>query len=239
MNRQVVRPARVLICDLDGTLIDSAPDLTAAVGDLLAEAGRVPLSEAAVRRMVGDGVAKLVERALAASGGVPDASALAGLVARYMAFYETRMTELTRPYPGAAETLGDLKGAGWRLAVCTNKPEGPSRRLLSALGLDALFEAVAGGDTFAVKKPDPGHVHGLLDILGAVPGEAVMLGDSLNDVLAARGAGMPVIAFASGYGPVPAHELGADALIATFAELPAALARLTGTGSSADPGPFA
>ena len=229
MNRQVVRPARVLICDLDGTLIDSAPDLTAAVGDLLAEAGRVPLSEAAVRRMVGDGVAKLVERALAASGGVPDARALAGLVARYMAFYETRMTELTGPYPGAVEILTNLKGAGWRLAVCTNKPEGPSRRILSALGLDALFEAVAGGDTFAVKKPDPGHVRGLLDILGAVPGEAVMLGDSLNDVLAARGAGMPVIAFASGYGPVPAQDLGADALIATFAELPAALAHLTGT----------
>jgi len=229
MNRQTVRPARVLICDLDGTLIDSAPDLTAAVGDLLAEAGRAPLSEAVVRRMVGDGVAKLVERALAASGGVSDADTLAGFVARYMAFYESRMTELTRPFPGAVETLGDLKAAGWRLAVCTNKPEGPSRRVLGSLGLDGLFEAVAGGDTFAVKKPDPGHVRGLLDALGAAPDEAVMLGDSLNDVLAARGAGLPVIAIASGYGPVPAQELGADALIATFAELPAALAQVATT----------
>lgn len=239
MNRQEVRPGRVLICDLDGTLVDSAPDLASAVGDLLTQAGRAPLSEAAVRRMVGDGVAKLVERALAASGGVPEAGALAGLVVRYMAFYESRMTELTRPYPGAVETLTNLKAAGWRLAVCTNKPEGPSHGLLTALGLDGLFEAVAGGDTYAVKKPDPGHVRGILNALGAAPGEAVMLGDSLNDVLAARGAGVPVIAIASGYGPVPAHELGADALIATFAELPAALDRLATASQPTHPGPFA
>jgi len=228
MSRQELTPTRLLICDLDGTLVDSAPDLTAAVGDLLAAAGRAPLSEAAVRRMVGDGVAKLVERALAASGGVPDAGAMAGFVARYLAFYESRMTELTRPYPGAVQTLRDLKAAGWRLAVCTNKPERPSHRILAALGFDGLFEAVAGGDSFPVKKPDPGHVHGVLDALGAAPAEAVMLGDSLNDVLAARGAGVPVIAMASGYGPVPAHELGADALVDTFAELPAALAAIVG-----------
>jgi phosphoglycolate phosphatase len=226
MPRQRLKPARILICDLDGTLVDSAPDLTSAVGDLLAEAGRPPLTEAAVRRMVGDGVAKLVERALAASGGVPDAAALAAHVTRYLTFYEGRMTEMTRPYPGAVETLSGLKDSGWRLAVCSNKPEGPIRHILTALSLDGLFEAVAGGDTFAVRKPDPGHLHGLLETLGATPGEAVMLGDSRNDVLAARGAGLPVIAIASGYGPVPAHELGANALIETFAELPAALSAI-------------
>ncbi len=235
MSHQGLKPVRILICDLDGTLVDSAPDLTSAVNDLLAEATRPPLSEAAVRRMVGDGVAKLVERALAASGGVPDARTLADYVARYLAFYEGRMTELTRPYTGAVETLSDLKSAGWRLAVCTNKPEAPSRHLLAALGLGGLFEAVAGGDTFTVRKPDPGHVQGVLDILGAAPGDAVMLGDSLNDVLAARAAGLPVIAIASGYGPVPAHELGADALIHTFADLPAALA----TVGQPETGPFA
>lgn len=228
MSRQGLKPTRLLICDLDGTLVDSAPDLAAAVGDLLAETGRPPLSEAAVRSMVGDGAANLVERALAASGGVPDAGALAGFVARYLAFYESRMTELTRPYPGAVATLRDLKTAGWRLAVCSNKSERSSRQILTALGFGGLFEAVAGGDSFPVKKPDPGHLHGVLAALGATPAAAVMLGDSLNDVLAARGAGVPIIAMASGYGPVPAHELGADALVDTFAELPAALARVAG-----------
>ena len=228
MPRQRLTPARILICDLDGTLVDSAPDLASAVADLLAETGRPPLDEAAVRRMVGDGVAKLVERALEASGGVPGGGALDAHVARYLAFYEGRLTEKTRPYPGAVETLSGLKDGGWRLAVCSNKPEAPSRQILAALGLDRLFEAVAGGDTFAVKKPDPGHLHGLLETMGAAPAQAVMLGDGRNDVLAARGTGLPVIAFASGYGPVPAHELGADALIETFADLPAALAGIVG-----------
>ncbi len=227
MPRQGLKPVRILICDLDGTLVDSAPDLASAVNDLLTEVGRPRLTEAAVRHMVGDGVPKLVERALVASGGVPDASALADCIARYHAFYESRMTELTRPYPGAVETLSDLKSTGWRLAICSNKPEGPSRHILTALGLGDLFEAVAGGDTFAVRKPDPGHVHGVLDTLSARPSQAVMLGDSLNDVLAAHGAGLPAIAITSGYGPVPAHELGADALIETFAELPDALAKVT------------
>jgi len=239
MSRQGLIPARILICDLDGTLVDSAPDLTSAVNDLLAEAARPPLSEAAVRRMVGDGVPKLVERALTASGGLPEAGALADYVARYLGFYESRLTELTRPYPGAVETLSELKSTGWRLAICSNKPEGPSRHILAALGLDNLFEAVAGGDTFAVKKPDPGHVRGVLDALGAAPDEAVMLGDSLNDVLAARGAGLPVIAIANGYGPVPAQEIGADALIETFAELPGALARIVSGQMPQTPGPLA
>jgi len=233
MTQQALKPARVLICDLDGTLIDSVPDLTSAVGDLLAEVGRPPLPVAAVRRMVGDGIATLVERALIASGGVPVATEMAGYVARYSAFYEGRMTELTRPYPHVVETLSDLKDAGWRLAICSNKPEQPCRHVLAVLGLEHLFEAVAGGDTFTTRKPDPGPVRGVLDRLGATPGEAIMFGDSHNDVLAARAAGLPVIAIASGYGPVPPRDLAADILIDTVAELPDALATI------ARPGPLA
>jgi len=228
----------VLLCDLDGTLIDSLPDLTAAVGRLLSEMGRAPLAEEAVRRMVGDGVPKLIERALAASGGSPPPEALAAIVARYLPIYESMMTARTRPYPGVPETLGALKAAGWRLAVCTNKPEGPTRGILDALGLAPLFEAVAGGDSFAVRKPDPGHVFGLLAAMAARPEDAVMLGDGANDVKAARAAGLPVIAVASGYGPVPVEALDPDIVIAEIAELPAALTRLgrgpagsrTGTG---------
>ena len=236
MARQDLKPARILICDLDGTLIDSAPDLTSAVGDLLAEVGRPPLPVAAVRHMVGDGIATLVERALTASGGVPDVTKMVEYVARYSAFYEARMTELTRPYPHVVETLSNLKTAGWRLAICSNKPEQPCRHVLAALGLEDLFEAVAGGDTFATRKPDPGPVRGVLDRLGATPGEAVMFGDSRNDVLAARGAGMPVIAIASGYGPVPPQDLDADVLINTVVELPDALATIA---NRPKPGPLA
>ena len=222
--------AAVLVCDLDGTLVDSLPDLAAAVGELLEAEGRPGLRHEAVAAMVGDGVPKLIERALAATGGVPAEAGLAAMVARYMPIYEARLTELTRPYPGAIETLKALKAAGWRLAVCTNKPEAPSRAILAGLGFDGLFEAVSGGDSLAVKKPDPGHVLGLLAGLGVVPGvapgAAVILGDSANDVQAAQAAGLPAIAIAHGYGGTPARELGADRVIESFAELPAALQAL-------------
>ena len=218
--------AQVLLCDLDGTLIDSAPDLAAAVGELLARQGRPPLTVETIETMIGDGVPKLIERAFAATGGTPPAEELAALVSRYMPLYESRMTELTRPYPGAIEALHALKQAGWRLAVCTNKPERPSRAILAALGFEGLFEAVAGGDSFPVKKPDPGHLLGLLGEMGAAPASAVMLGDSENDVLAAQRAGLPAIAVAHGYGRVPARELGADLVIEAFSELPGALAAL-------------
>jgi phosphoglycolate phosphatase len=220
------RSAPVLLCDLDGTLIDSAPDLAAALGDLLVREGRVRLSIEAVKTMVGDGVPKLIERAFAATGAVPPAEQLGALVERYLPLYEVRMTELTRPYPGAIEALGALKGAGWRLAVCTNKPEAPSQAIVSTLGFAGLFEAVAGGDSFPVKKPDPGHLLGLLGQIGAEPDSAVMLGDGLNDALAARRAGLPLIAVAHGYGRVPVEELGADLVIETFSELAGALAAL-------------
>ncbi len=218
--------AQVLLCDLDGTLIDSAPDLAAAVGELLARQGRPPLTVEVIKTMIGDGVAKLVERAFAATGGTPSAAELAALVSRYMPLYESRMTELTRPYPGTIEALRALKDAGWRLAVCTNKPEAPSREIVAALGFGGLFEAVAGGDSLPVRKPDPGHLLGLLGRMGADPAAAIMLGDSQNDVLAAARAGLPAIVVAHGYGRVPVHELGAEVVIESFSELPGALAAL-------------
>jgi len=218
--------APALLCDLDGTLVDSAPDLADALSTLLAESGRRALSVTEVKTMVGDGVAVLVERGLAATGGVPAPEALAAQVARYHALYEARLTKQTRPYPGAVEALGALRAAGWRLAVCTNKPERATRKVLAALGLDELIEAVAGGDTFPVRKPDPGHVLQLLEAMGVTPARAVMLGDSVNDVAAAHAAGLPAIAVGHGYGTVPAQELGAERLITHFDELPAALKAL-------------
>jgi phosphoglycolate phosphatase len=125
-----------------------------------------------------------------------------------------------------AETLAELKARGCRLAVCTNKLERFSERLLEDLALAPYFDAVVGGDSLSVRKPDPGHVSGTLARLGAGPDQSVMIGDSANDVQAARGAGVPAIVVSFGYTRIPPGELGADALIDHFAELPAAIARL-------------
>ena len=224
--------APVLICDLDGTLVDSVPDLADSLSILLGEAGRRAVSEAEVKTMVGDGVGVLVKRGFAATGDLPEAEVLAAHVSRYLEIYGQRLTARTRAYPGAHAALAQLRDAGWRLAVCSNKPEAASREVLAALGLEALIEAVAGGDTFPVRKPDPGHLLGLLALMGAAPETAVMLGDGVNDVAVARAAGLPVIAVAHGYGTTPADELGADRVIAHFDELPAALAALGTTRTS-------
>ncbi len=218
--------APVLLCDLDGTLIDSAPDLADALSDLLTGAGRRRVSEDEVKAMVGDGVAVLVERGFKATGGVPGREVLNTHVASYIALYESRLTARTRLYPGALDALGVLRAQGWRLAVCTNKPERASREIVAALDLGGLIEALAGGDTFPVKKPHPGHLLRLLEAMGAAPGHAVMLGDSINDIAAARAAGLPAIAVSHGYGAVPAHDLGADRVIDHLDDLAAALADL-------------
>jgi phosphoglycolate phosphatase len=216
----------VLVCDLDGTLVDSLPDLAEALSNLLRAAGRRALSDAEVRVMVGDGVAVLVERGFAATGGVPPAADLAAQVVSFIETYEKNMTARTRPFPGALEALAALRAAGWRLAVCTNKPEHATRGILSALGFDGLIEGVAGGDTYPVKKPDPDHILRLLKDMDAVPGHAAMLGDSANDVRAGQAAGLPVVVVSHGYGAIPAAELGAERVIKHFDELADALAAL-------------
>lgn len=220
-----------MLCDLDGTLIDSAPDLAEALSDMLAGAGRRRVGEDEVKAMVGDGVAVLVERGFAATGGLPGPEALDAHVARYIALYESRLTARTRLYPGALKALGVLAAQGWRLAICTNKPERASREIVAALGLGGLIEALAGGDTYPVKKPHPGHLLRLLETMGAAPGQAVMLGDSINDTAAARAAGIPAIAVSYGYGAIPAHELGAERVIDHLDDLPDALAGLITTAS--------
>lgn len=171
--------------------------------------------------MIGDGARVLVERAFAARG----ASAGEAEFAAFLADYEANAAVGSRPYPGVAEALPALAGAGWRLAVCTNKPEAAARGLLAALGLAAFFAAIGGGDSFPVRKPDPAHLLATLAAAGGDRGRAVMLGDHANDVRAAAGAGIPCIFAAWGYGP-PAMAEGAAAVAADFAEVPGLLARL-------------
>ena len=209
----------VLVFDLDGTLVDSAPDLDRALGLLLAEEGRRPVSLSETRSMIGDGVDRLVARALARTGSPVALPEQAGLVARFLAHYSAGRHALTLPYPGVVETLAALQGRGLRLAVCTNKPIAQTREVLSALDLARWFGAVTGGDSAPTRKPDPGHLLATLDLLGAAPAAAVMVGDSANDVEVARAAGVPVVVVSYGYTSVRPADLGADAVIDSFADL--------------------
>ena len=214
----------LLVFDLDGTLIDSAPDLRAALNRMLSERGHPPLSLVQVRRMIGDGVPTLVARALAASGAEPADAARA--LPRFLQLYEADAVRLTKPYPGVPETLAALRDRGYRTAICTNKPQQATQTVLDGLGLAGLFDGVAGGDRFAVRKPDPGHLFGLIRVLGDSAAAAAMIGDNENDAAAARAAGLPLVLMRYGYARVNPETLGADALLDDFSELPAALDRL-------------
>ena len=216
----------VLLCDLDGTLIDSAPDLANALNVLLEEHGRRHLSRESVTYLVGDGARALVTKGFAETGDAATPEAMDGLAARFVEIYSGMATAETRPYPNSVEVLQTLRAEGWRLAVCTNKPEGLSRQILDGLALSELFDAVAGGDSYEVRKPDPGHVLQLLGELDAPPERAIMLGDSENDFRAGRAAGLPVVLVSFGYGKGQVPRLGAERIIDDFAELPAALSKL-------------
>jgi len=216
--------ATILLFDLDGTLVDSVPDLTLALNQVLGEHGYKPLTPAEVAPMVGDGVPALVERAFAArGGGIAEA---ASALPRYIAVYEANATNLTRPYPGVPETLAFLRNRGYRTAVCTNKLQQASETVLSGLGLVGLFDGVAGGDRYKVKKPDKGHLLGLIAELGGDAQRAVMIGDSENDAAAAHAAALPLIIMSYGYARTDPAMLGTDAVLAFFSELPSALERL-------------
>jgi phosphoglycolate phosphatase len=215
----------VLCLDLDGTLIDSATDLAGALNMLLREEGLRTLDIDAVKQMIGDGAAKLVERGLTAVGS-PPVSDSAPMVRRFLAHYAGAETAHTVPYPGVPETLRSLRDAGWRLGIVTNKPEAPTRAILDALNLTPLFDAIGGGDSFAVRKPHPGHPLGVLKLMGATPDKAIMVGDNAHDVAAAHAAGMLAVAVSYGYPRMDPEQLGADRLIHTFSDLPHALHEL-------------
>jgi len=225
-NMSATRPDRIsaIVLDLDGTLVDSAAELALALNAALGPMGRRRLMVDEVRAMIGDGVVVLTRKALAATGGVPDEAGFKAALADVRHAYDR--LPASPLYPGVADTLSRLKATGYTLAVCTNKPEGPARRLMRQLSLDHLIDGLAGGDSFAVKKPDPGHITGLLTGLGVAPDRAVKVGDSGNDAQAARGAGLPFIAVAYGYCKGTVADLAADAVLETFADLPDAVARL-------------
>lgn len=218
MNAPVARPT--IAFDLDGTLVDTAPDLCTALNLTLAENGfqQVPFSE--MRNLVGQGARAMVERALTLEGKTAKPEQLSRMFDRFLVHYDTHLADASKPFPGAKETLDRLNDSGALLVVCTNKLERYSVKLLQALGLADYFKTIAGSDTFPMRKPDAGHLLGAVSRAGGHSTFVVMVGDSRTDVATARAARVPVIAVNFGYSDIPAHELGADRLVGKLAEVP-------------------
>ena len=214
----------LLVFDLDGTLIDTVPDLANALNHVLREHGHGPFSPREVRAMVGDGIPALVTRGFAARGA--DAAEASEALPDFLALYEANAANLSRPYPGVRDTLIELRRRGYRTAVCTNKAERATTAVLRGLDLLEMFDGIAGGDRFAVKKPDPGHLLSLIAELGGQPNRAAMIGDNENDAAAAHAAGLPLVLMRYGYARVDPATLDAAALLDRFADLPQTLERL-------------
>jgi phosphoglycolate phosphatase len=216
-----------IVFDLDGTLIDSAPDIHLALNRTLAEAGRGEVTLESVKLMIGDGARLLVARGFAATGPALDDGAVEEEYRRFLERYEgPDSVVLTRPYPGVVETLEQLIAAGHCLGLCTNKPHGPTLDVLERLSLARYFAAVMTPEQVSAHKPDPAHLRAVLEALGVAAEEAVMVGDNANDVAVARAAAVPVVAVTYGYPRMAPEALGADLLIDRMAELPEALGRL-------------
>lgn len=216
----------LLIFDLDGTLVDSGPQITRAWGRILARLGRAALPQDQVETMVGDGAAKLVERGLAATGGKPETPAFDDIVDQYAQVLAREPLNGDDLYPGVPETLRNLAYAGHQMAICTNKPAAAAETALSMTAIRSYFELVIGGDSATALKPDPAPVRAILNQLRRKPDQAVMIGDHGNDVRAARAAGVPSILVSYGY-PDKDPELPAANRIDHFDALPAAIAEIS------------
>ena len=215
-----------VLFDLDGTLVDSAPDLAGAMNVLLERHGRSTLGLDRVRNMVGQGARVLMERAMEATGEPASAEQMDRLFDEFIVYYGEHIADHSVPFPGVREALGQLHDAGCPMGVCTNKTEALSRRLLDALDLSPYFTAVVGGDTLPVRKPDPEHVLETMRRVGGTPSTSFMVGDSRADVAAAKAAGVPVVGVTFGYTPEPVGTYGPDVTIDHFDQLADALASL-------------
>lgn len=217
-------PLEAIVWDLDGTLVDSAPDLAAALNAILDKRGFAGHSVASVRGMIGAGVPKLVERGFNAVGIRLEPGQLDELVRLFRHEYTAYATAQTRPYPQVAQVLGELSEMNIPMGVCTNKPEAISRQILADLGLAGHFISVVGGDTTPVRKPDPQPLLACLRQLASQPAASLMIGDSATDVNTARAAGAVAGVVPWGYRPAgPVEDLGADLVLNDLGELPGLL----------------
>src|SRR4051794_24979397 len=216
-------PFDVVAFDLDGTLADTGPDLAAALNHALVRLGRREVPEDEVRHLVGHGARALLRRGLAATGEASEELVEAGFPI-FIDYYLDHICVGTRPYQGVEAALDALKADGIRIALCTNKAEALTFALLEALGWRGCFDAVVGGDTLPVRKPDPAPLFEAIARAGG--GRAAFVGDSITDADTARAAGLPFVAVSFGFSDRPVAALGADVVINHFDELDAALAAL-------------
>ena len=224
-------PTPTIVFDLDGTLIDTAPDLIDTLNVILTRHDVAPVAFDQARTMIGAGVKPLLQRALASKGKQLPSEEIDRLFAEYLDIYAAHIADRSRPFPGLEAALDTLAADGCRLAVCTNKLEWLSVKLLKELALAPRFAAICGQDTFAMRKPDPDMLRLTIARAGGDLGHAVMVGDSMTDVATARAAGIPVVAVDFGYTETPPAELGADRLISHFDALPAAVMELVSRDS--------
>lgn len=218
---------KAIVLDLDGTLVETAPDLCAALNHTLAGMGVPPVDLTDVRHMIGDGARALLRRGLEASGVEPTAEEMEASFQTLLTYYNAHIADHSYPFDGIVDLLSAWRADGIKLGVCTNKMMSSTERLLAELDLTRYFDAVLGGDSLPIRKPDRRHLLAVLDALSMSPENAVMIGDSANDLATARNAGVPVVLVSFGYTPTPAADLGAEAVIDHFNELPAALAALS------------
>src|SRR5438105_13093618 len=218
---------RTLVFDLDGTLVDTAPDLINALNFVLDREGLPPVPLASARNMIGAGARKLIERGLELEGRSASIEDVTRLTSDFIDHYAAHIADVSRPFEGVESALDDLAARGYRLAVCTNKLEWLSKLLLDQLGLSSRFSAICGGDTFGVSKPDPAILRQTVARAGGQLSSAIMVGDAGPDIGVARRAGVPVIGVGFGYTDVPIADLKPDRLINHMNELPAAVESLT------------
>lgn len=214
---------RMIVFDLDGTLIDTAPDLIDTLNVILTREGFAPVPFDHARAAIGGGAKRLLERGLASQGSTVSPDRLESLYADYLDHYAAHIADRSRPFPGLDRALDGLSARGCRFAVCTNKLEWLSVRLLDQLDLTRRFDAICGQDTFKIAKPDPEVLRKTIAAAGGDPSRAIMVGDSITDIATARAANVPVIAVDFGYTETPVAALDPDAVISAFDDLPAAI----------------
>ena len=221
------RPLPLLVFDLDGTLVETAPDLVATLNVVFASEGLPPVPYDKARTMIGGGARAMLTHGLNANGRVITPEKLEKLFADFVAHYTDHVADLSTPFPGLVEALDTLSARGHRFAVCTNKFEKQSVMLLDALKLSDRFDAICGQDTFAIAKPDPEILRRTIGAAGGDVNNTIMIGDSETDILTARAAGVPVVAVDFGYSERPVAEYKPDQLISHFAQLPDKIAGIS------------
>jgi phosphoglycolate phosphatase len=219
----------MVVFDLDGTLVDTAPDLVAALNFVLSREGLPALPLQSARAMIGAGARRMIERGLEHEDRPATPDDIARMTGDFIDYYAAHIADASRPFEGLVEALDDLSARGYRFAVCTNKLEWLSKRLLDRLGLSARFSAICGADTFGVAKPDPAILQQTVARAGGNLQTTIMVGDAGPDVGVARRAGIPVIGVEFGYTEVPIADLKPDRLIGHMRELPETVLALTST----------